>query len=403
MDISEVWEELAREEGGSIIYLVMDGVGGLPHPDTGKTELQSAHTPNLDRLARGSSCGLLEMVGPGITPGSGPGHLALFGYDPLSHRIGRGILAAFGIDFELRRGDIAARINFATLDQEGLVKDRRAGRISTAENRRLCRKIRDETKVEFNGDLFIETVSEHRALLVLRGEGLHGELGDTDPHKTGVHPLALESLSDKANQTAEIVREFLEQVQDVLASEDRANMILLRGFDSFHALPSLKTRFNLRGVCSAQYPMYKGISRLIGMEVLSAPSMEGSFKELQDVYDDDFDFYFLHLKETDSSGENENYGAKVETIEAIDQWLPMVLDLKPDVLVVAADHSTPAIMGQHSWHPVPFCIHSPFARGDGTETFDESSCRLGALGVRPGLHLMGLALAQAGRLKKFGA
>jgi 2,3-bisphosphoglycerate-independent phosphoglycerate mutase len=282
-----------------------------------------------------------------------------------------------------------------------VVKDRRAGRISTTENRRLCRKIRDNTKVEFDGELYVETVSEHRAVLVLRGEDLGGELGDTDPHKTGVQPLAIEPLSDKAAHTAEIVREFLDQVQDALASEDRANMILLRGFDSFHALPSLQARFHLRGVCSAQYPMYKGISRLVGMEVLSSPSMEGSFKELHDVYGDDFDFYFLHLKKTDSSGENEEYGTKVETIETIDRWLPTIIDLKPDVLVVTADHSTPAIMGQHSWHPVPFCIHSPLTRGDGTKTFDEPSCRFGALGIRPGLHLMGLALAQAGRLKKF--
>jgi 2,3-bisphosphoglycerate-independent phosphoglycerate mutase len=404
MDVSEVWENLIEEQGGSIIYLIMDGVGGLSNPETGKTELQTANTPNLDRLARVSSCGLLETVGPGITPGSGPGHLALFGYDPLRYRIGRGILAALGIDFELREGDVAARANFATLDQEGRVKDRRAGRISTEENRRLCEKIRRKVKLDFQGEFFFETVGEHRALLVLRGENLNGDIGATDPQKTGVHPLDPDPISEGAAATAGIVRDFLGGVKEVLQNEDRANTILLRGFDTFRPLPSLGKRFGLRSMCIAQYPMYRGLSRLVGMEVLSPPQdMEDSFKALQNVYGDKFDFYFLHLKKTDSSGEDGDFEKKVKIIEMIDELVPAVTDLKPDVLIVTADHSTPSTMAYHSWHPVPVCIHSPFTRVDDVQTFDESSCLHGALGIRPGLHLMGLALANARRLKKFGA
>jgi 2,3-bisphosphoglycerate-independent phosphoglycerate mutase len=404
MDISQVWEDLAEKQDGSIIYLIMDGVGGLPHPDTGKTELQSANTPNLDRLAGASSCGLLEMVGPGITPGSGPGHLALFGYDPLRFRIGRGILSALGIDFQLREGDVAARVNFATVDRDGLVKDRRAGRISTEENRRVCEKIRKGVDLDFKGEIFFETVSEHRALLVLRGEDLNGEIGATDPQRTGVQPLDPEPLSEGAAGTSEIVRDFVRQVKNVVANEDRANMILLRGFDTFRPVPSLEKRFKLRGACISQYPMYRGLSRLVGMEVLSPPEdMEESFRALQNVYGDGFDFYFLHLKKTDTFGEDGDFDKKVEAIERIDEWIPTVIDLKPDVLVVTADHSTPSVMASHSWHPVPVLIHSPFARRDEARSFDEVSCLRGALGIRPGVHLMGLALANARRLKKFGA
>jgi 2,3-bisphosphoglycerate-independent phosphoglycerate mutase len=404
MDISEIWESLAEEQGGSIIYLIMDGVGGLPHPKTGKTELQTAKTPNLDRLARESICGLLEMIGPGITPGSGPGHLALFGYDPIRYPVGRGILAALGIDFELRKGDVAARANFATIDEEGRVKDRRAGRLSTAENRRICEKIRGEVTLNFGGEVYFETVSEHRALMVLRGENLNGKLGSTDPQKTGVQPFEPEPLSEKATKTSKIVGEFLRQVKEIISDEDRANMILLRGFDTFRPLPSLEKRFNLQGICISQYPMYRGLSRLVGMKVFSPPeSMEGAFKTLQNIYGDQHDFYFLHLKQTDSTGEDGNFDKKVKAIEMIDELIPILTELKPDVLVVSADHSTPSTMASHSWHPVPVCIHSPFSGLDDVQTFDETACVHGGLGIRPGLHLMGLALANARRLKKYGA
>ncbi len=406
MDITEVWEHLALQHGGTIVYMIIDGVGGLPDLERGGTELQVAHTPNLDQLARESSCGLLELVGPGITPGSGPGHLALFGYDPLSYEVGRGVLSALGINFDLREGDVAARVNFATVDRQGKVVDRRAGRIDSGTNRRLCKKIREGVNLNYDGAFFLETVSEHRAVMVLRGPGLGGKLRDTDPQQTGMVPLEAEPQNEESGngKTADIVRSFTEQVREILADEVKANMVLLRGFQRYEPFPSLKKRFGLKGLCIAEYPMYRGMSRLIGMEVAGPPGdMDSSFHTLKARYGDGHDLYFLHIKKTDSTGEDGDFRGKVEAIESVDRLVPMAMDLKPDVLVVTADHSTPVCMGVHTWHPVPVLIHSKFARRDEVDAFDEYACSRGALGLRPGIHLMGLALAHAGRLAKYGA
>lgn len=404
MDISTVWEDLAWQQGGKIVYLILDGVGGLPDPDRGGTELQVAQTPNLDKLAKESSCGLLEIVGPGITPGSGPGHLSLFGYDPLKYNVGRGVLSALGIEFDLKENDIAARVNFATIDKEGNVSDRRAGRIATDKNRRLCEKIRENVSLDFEGDYFFETVSEHRAVFVLRGQGLGGNLADTDPQTTGVPAKEPTPESEDSKNTAELVRSFIDQVRQVLADEDRATGILMRGFEQYQPLPAIRDRFKLDGVCVADYPMYRGVSRLIGMDVVPRPGgMKQRFQALQKVYGEKYNFYFLHVKHSDSKGEDSNFEGKVKVIEEVDQLLPLVTRLNPDVLVVSADHSTPAIMGQHSWHPVPVMIHSKFAKVDDVATFDEYACGRGMLGLRPGVQLMGLALAHAGRLRKYGA
>ena len=404
MDITTIWEDLVWERGGKIIYLVLDGLGGIPHPDTGCTELQAARTPNFDALAKQSSCGLLEIVGPGITPGSGPGHLTLFGYDPIKFRVGRGVLSALGIDFDLQPGDVAARVNFATVDQSGMVKDRRAGRIETDLNRQLTKKIRDQVRLDFEGTFFFETVSEHRAVLVLRGEGLSGELQDTDPQGTGIPPNEPKARDDKAEKTAQLIQSFLGQVKDVLADEAPANMVLLRGFERYEPLPSLKDRFALNGVCVADYPMYRGVSRLIGMDVVSPPGgLEQRFEKLASNYGNDYDFYFIHVKKTDSLGEDADFDSKVAKLEKVDQLLPQLTDLNPDVLVVTADHSTPAVMGRHSWHPVPVMLKAKYARVDDVDRFDDYACAKGILGLRPGTHLMGLALANAGRMQKYGA
>jgi 2,3-bisphosphoglycerate-independent phosphoglycerate mutase len=404
MDVSETWQTLAQPEGGRIIYLVMDGLGGLPDAKYGGTELQVAQTPNLDDLAARSSCGLLEIVGPGITPGSGPGHLALFGYDPFTYAIGRGVLAALGIDFDLQEGDVAARVNFATLDEQGRVTDRRAGRIDTCANERLCQQITQAVNLNFGGEYFFETVSEHRAVLILRGDGLSDAIEDTDPQQTGKAPLAPQPRTDEAEHTAQIVRSFVKQVRDVLADEPEANGVLLRGFEQYHPIPSLSERFHLCGICLADYPMYRGVSRLLGMHVPSPPGgLEARFEALRACYGDMYNFYFLHVKKTDSLGEDGDFDAKVRSIEAVDRLLPQLFELEPDVLVVTADHSTPAVMGSHSWHPVPTLLHARTARVDDVTTFDELACMRGALGLRPGLHLMGLALAHAGRLAKYGA
>jgi len=403
MDVSETWEHLVQD-GGSIVYVIIDGMGGLTDPRKGGTELQIAHTPNLDRIARGSSCGLLEVVGPGITPGSGPGHLALFGYDPLTYTPGRGVFSALGIDFALNQGDVAARVSFATLDREGRVVDRRAGRIDTETNRRLCKKIREAVKLDYEGLFFLETVSEHRAVVVLRGKNLGSRLRDTEPPRTGAHPLEPLGLDEDSKRTASIVRSFVDQARDILSDQERANMILLRGFDTYAPLPSLESRFGLRGVCIAEYPMYRGIGRLLGMRIESPPAdIEASFRALSAIYGKKYDFFYLHIKEADSSGEDGDFERKVKVIERIDRLLPMVMELEPDVLVVTADHSTPVCMRSHSWHPVPLMIHSRVARVDEVDTFDEYACMRGSLGIRPGLHLMGLALAHAGRFMKYGA
>ena len=404
MDITHVWESLVRKNSSAIVYVVLDGLGGLSDPSRGGTELEVAYTPNLDGLAKQSSCGLLEIVGPGITPGSGPGHLALFGYDPLTYTLGRGILSALGIDFDLHDGDVAARINFATVDAEGNVTDRRAGRISSDTNRRLCEKIGRSVELEFGGEFFLETVSEHRAVLILRGQDLGGNVCDTDPQSAGVRPLEPEALNDDSRTTANIVRSFVEQAREVLGKEDKANMVLLRGFDRYKPSPSLESRFGLNGICIAEYPMYRGLSRLLGMEVASPPEgIEASFKMLKSLYADPYDFYFLHIKKTDSSGEDGDFDKKVEAIETVDQLMPMVIDLHPDVLVVTGDHSTPARMAVHSWHPVPTLLHSRAALVDPVNIFGERACIQGALGIRQGIHLMGLALAHAGKLRKYGA
>jgi 2,3-bisphosphoglycerate-independent phosphoglycerate mutase len=404
MDISKVWEDLVQPDGGAIVYVILDGVGGLPDPERGGTELQVAQTPRLDRLAAESACGLLEIVGPGITPGSGPGHLSLFGYDPLQYNPGRGVLSALGIDFELKEGDVAARVNFATLDADGRVTDRRAGRIDTGTNQRLCRKIQDSVEPDMKGSFFFQTVSEHRALLVLRGEGLGGKISDTDPQATGAPPADPRALSEDSQETERVVRSFLEQSRDVLSHEEHANMILLRGFEKYASFPSLQDRFGLRGICIAEYPMYRGVSRLMGLDVAAPPQgMEASFEDLKDLYGGDYDFYFLHVKKTDSSGEDGDFDKKVKVIEEVDRLMPVAANLMPDVLVVTADHSTPARMAGHSWHPVPVMIRSERARVDLVGNFDEFACAQGSLGTRPGLHLMGLALAHAGRLRKYGA
>lgn len=404
MDISEIWEQLAWNRGGKIVYVILDGLGGLRDPHRGKTELQAARKPNLDEIAERSSCGLLEIVGPGITPGSGPGHLTLFGYHPLKYRIGRGIFSALGIDFPLQPGDVAARVNFATLDGDRQITDRRAGRIATELNRQLCQKIRENVCLDFEGEYFIETASEHRAVLVLRGTGLSADLEDTDPQYTGRTPLDPEAKSAEARVTANLVRSFVESVERVLADENPANGILLRGFDRYQPLPSLHERFKLRGVCVADYPMYRGVGRLLGMDVVSPPGgLKERFRVLEECYGEDYDFYFLHVKKTDSEGEDGDFDGKVRFIEEVDGLLPHVMALEPDVLAIAADHSTPAVMGRHSWHPVPVALQSRYTRTDDVFLFDEYACASGSLGRRPGMDLMGLALANAGRLRKFGA
>lgn len=400
----QIWDKLAEENETKIVYLIIDGVGGLAPPERGQSELQAAHLPNLDDLAARSATGLLEIVGPGITPGSGPGHLSLFGYDPLQYTVGRGVLAALGTEFPLQNADVPARVNFATIDEQGNLVDRRAGRISNETNERLCAKVRENIHLDFDGEVFFQKVKEYRALLVLRGEGLSGDVADTDPQQSGVPPLEPHATRPAGERTAAVVKAFVDQVREILADEYPANMILLRGFDRYESFPSITERFKLRGLSIADYPMYRGVSRLIGMELYPLiGDMAGRFDVLEAEYGNKYDFYFLHVKQADARGEDGDFDAKVKVLEEVDALVPRLTALDPDVLIVTGDHSTPCALRSHSWHPVPVILHSRYARVDDVERYDEYACARGSLGLRPGVHLMALALAHAGRLAKYGA
>ena len=396
---------LLQDNGSKIILFVWDGVGGITSGPNGETELQAARTPNADRLAREGICGLLESVYPGVTPGSGPGHLGLFGYDPIEYEIGRGALEATGVGFNLEPSDVAARLNFCTLDTKGNITDRRAGRISTDKSAKVVEKLAAQIKEVDGVEVLWSPVKEHRALLVLRGEGLGDSVGDTDPQQTGVPPLEPRTTDDSAEstRTAEVAGKVLRRAREVLADEPRANGLLARGFAKKPNWPSMTERFGLKAAVVAGTPMYRGVAKLVGMEVLDAwNDVEKDVASLA-AHWDEYDFFFLHYKHTDKAGEDGDFEAKVKAIEEADGALPALEKLRPDVLIVTADHSTPSAMKSHSWHPVPVLLSARTVRRDAVDRFDEIACAGGGLGLRPSIHLMPLALAHAGRLAKFGA
>jgi 2,3-bisphosphoglycerate-independent phosphoglycerate mutase len=394
---------LVLPAGGRIIMLVLDGLGGLPHAETGLTELESADTPNLDRLAKRAALGLHRPVGWGITPGSGPGHLSLFGYDPVEHSIGRGVLSALGVGFAVKPGDIAIRLNFATVDGEGRVTDRRAGRPSDSENRRLVQKLRDNVQGPGGLKVFFESEKEHRAVLVLRGRQLSAWLADTDPQVEGVPPLPAQALKPEADETARLLQGVLDAAFEVLRDEPAANAILARGIDAYHPFPTFEERYRLKARAIAKYPMYRGVARLVGMEGGRVPDSDEETVAVLEEGFGDFDFHFVHFKAMDSRGEDGDFDAKARAIAAVDALLPRVEALGPDVLVITGDHSTPTALKAHSWHPVPVMIVSPWTRPDADAVFGERACRRGELGMLPARELMTLALAHAGRLTKYGA
>ena len=394
--------DLSQPIDAKIVLLVLDGLGGLPREPGGPTELEAAQTPNLDALAAEGITGLHVPVAPGITPGSGPGHLGILGYDPLTYTIGRGALAAAGIDFDLQPGDVAARGNFCTVDEAGDVVDRRAGRIDTSENERLCEMLR---QIRVDGvEVFLEPIKEHRFLLVLRGHGLSDKIDDTDPQQTGCSPKSPVALKPEAQDTADKVERLLAQAGEILRKESSANMVLLRGFASRPEWPSFADVFGLRAAATANYPMYRGIARLLGMRALTeADTIQDSVALVREQFAD-YDFFFVHMKTTDSTGEDGDFAAKVKAIETADAAALALQEMNPDVLIVTGDHSTPAVLKAHSWHPVPALLWSRHCRPDGATEFGECACLAGAMGARfPATDLMPLALAHAGRLKKYGA
>ena len=394
-------KEISRASPSKIVLLIMDGLGGLPHPETGKTELESAKKPNLSRIARDSICGLIDPVSPGITPGSAPGHLAIFGYDPLQYHFGRGVLEALGIDVGLKPGDIAARGNFCTVDNKGVITHRRAGRISTDKNTVLCRLLSD---VAIEGvEISVLPVKEHRFVLILRSEGLSPELSDSDPQQIGLAPREIEALSEKAQKTAEIANEFVSQARRLLHDKTPANMVLLRGFSRRPHIPSMSEVYKLKPAAIATYAMYRGVARLVGMKVLPAGETIADELDTLGRQYTKHDFFFIHFKTTDARGEDGDFQAKVEAIEELDRTLPRLLSSDPDVLIVTGDHSTPATLAMHSWHPVPFMLRSKWCRPDDVAEFSERACLAGAMGRFPATEMMPLAMANALKLDKFGA
>ncbi|UQN07473.1 2,3-bisphosphoglycerate-independent phosphoglycerate mutase [Deinococcus sp. QL22] len=408
-DLLDTVRGLAKKTDSKILMVVLDGVGGLPLTLGGDTELATAKTPNLDALAAASQLGLAELVGAGITPGSGPGHLSLFGYDPLHYVVGRGALSAVGIGVKLGAGDVAVRGNFATLSAGRIVNDRRAGRPSDEKNAEIVAKLRgaiaqiDGTPVE------IYTESEHRFVVVFRAVGgvpLGANISDVDPQDTGVQPMTAVAQDPASDKTAHLVNTFVARAEAALSAETQVNGVLFRGYSDVPHFPSFDAAYQLRAACIASYPMYKGLASLVGMDVLPVEghedALEGKVAALTENWAK-YDFFYFHVKKTDSTGEDGDFAAKVKKIELFDALLPQLLALKPDVLCIVGDHSTPSKLASHSWHPVPFLIHSEHGRKDVATRYTEEEAGRGSLGLRKGTDIMPLLMANALKLNKYGA
>ena len=397
----ELMKSISTKSPAKMLMLVIDGLGGLPL--NGKTELEQSHIPNLDKLASQSISGLADPISPGITPGSGPSHLALFGYNPIKYQIGRGVLEALGIGIRLTEGDLAARGNFATMDEKGVIVDRRAGRISTEKNKALCELLQNGIEEIEGVKITINPGKEHRFVILFKGEGLGDRLTDADPQKDGKPSIPASATSDSARFSERVVNRFIKETTQLLRSQGSANTVLLRGFSQLPKIPNMTELFSIHPAAIAVYPMYKGIAKLVGMDVLdTGEGIRNEIKALRDHFDQ-YDFFYVHIKNPDMFGEDGNFHGKVRAIEEVDEFIPDLLDLEPDVLVVTSDHSTPSILKSHSWHPNPILLFSKFIRTDAVERFDERSCLLGGLGRFPATGIMPLMLANALKLKKYGA
>jgi 2,3-bisphosphoglycerate-independent phosphoglycerate mutase len=404
MNYEKILPEIIQKNDKKILLLVIDGLGGLPDPKTGKTELETANIPNLNYFAKIGSCGLLTPVLPGITPGSGPGHIALFGYDPVEIQIGRGILECLGIGLEVKKGEIAIRGNFATIDERRIVTDRRAGRISTEENEKIVNLISKNVKEIKGVKIMIKTVKEHRCAIILSGENLSCDITENDPGKEGLPLKNIEPISEKGKLTSEVLNEFEERVISLLKNlNSKAKCLLLRGFSTYPDIQTFQERYKLKSCCIATYPMYKGISKLVGMEVINCgEKIEDEIEALKNFYND-YDFFFLHIKKTDSFGEDGNFEGKVKILEEIDRKIEAIKNMNFEAMAITGDHSTPSILKSHSWHPVPVVVISPNTLPDNVERFTERECSKGILGNIYSKNLMYILLACSLKLSKFGA
>lgn len=395
-----VMRSLTMQTPGKIVLLVMDGLGGVPRD--GRTELEAADIPHLNKLAAASELGSSDPIARGITPGSGPSHVALFGYDPMTHEIGRGVLEALGVGLHMTPRDVATRGNFATLI-DGKITDRRAGRIPTEKNQKICEELSNALSKIDDVEVIIEPGKEHRFTVLFRGDGLDGRVADADPQKEGKAPLPAEALAPEARRTAEIINEFVRRANEVLKGHHPANTVLMRGFAKYPDIPTMSDLFKLKPAAIATYPMYRGLAKLVGMKILDAgQTIEDEFATLRREYAN-HDFFYVHIKKTDSYGEDGNFAEKVHIIEEVDRHIPSLLALEPDVIVVTCDHSTPAVLKGHSWHPCPFLLWSKYCRPGGASRFSEAECAHGSLGRFPAKEAMSLMLANALKMEKFGA
>ena len=396
-------ERLAMPAGGKIVLLVMDGVGDIPHPDFDEnTPLSAARTPNMDALAPTSALGRLTPIVPGVIPGSGPGHLGLFGYDPLEHEIGRGVLEVLGLDMDLRAGNLAARANFATRDAAGIITDRRAGRIPTETNVKLVEMIRSAVNIP-GYEIEIKSGMGHRFAVVIRGENLADGLTDADPHHDGEPLLEIKATRPEAENAAKIANELLAQANAAIAKEHPANTMMLRGLSCAPDITPFGDRFKINACAIATYPMYRGIAKLLGMSLVpTGETIEDNFRTYLDAFEK-YDYFFIHIKPTDAAGEDGDFPAKLACIEQVDAALPILLEKKPDVLAITGDHSTPILCSGHSWHPIPALVHSEISGRDGLPRYTEAHCRVGSVGLMDSKHLMTVLLSNAKRLDKFGA
>jgi len=404
MEVEKIIKEIIKKNDKKILLLVMDGLGGLPEPTTHLTELETAKKPYLDEIARVGMCGLSIPVLPGITPGSGPAHLSLFGYDPVEHKIGRGVLEVLGVGIEMDKNDIAIRGNFATIDENNIVTDRRAGRIPTEQNQKLVQVLQEKIKAINGVEIIIKTVKEHRLAILLKGKNLSPDISENDPQKEGLPLRKITPLKKNAEFTAGILNEFLKQAEKILAQQNtKARTILLRGFSGIPDIESFEKKYLLNPVCIASYPMYKGLAKLVGMNVIAGlETIDDEIEILNKVYND-YDFFYLHYKKTDSAGEDGDFNRKVQTIEEFDTKIRGMKNLKFDVICLTGDHSTPSVLKGHSWHPVPIVIVSQNIIPDDVNSFTERACAKGMLGTIPATSIMYILLANALKLEKFGA
>lgn len=403
MDMMEIIKPLLITNENKIVLFVMDGLGGIP-VENGKTELELAKHPNLDKLAHEGITGVSDPIMPGVTPGSGPAHLGLFGYDPIRYNIGRGVLEALGMEMNLTPRDVAIRANFATMDKSGNITDRRAGRIATERNVQLCNKLRAGISKIEDIDIIIEPGKEHRIVVVLRGDGLGEDVGETDPERTGVPAHEPKSQKPGSEKTARVLVEFMKKVNKILETESPANTLLMRGVSKFPKLPTMKEAFEVKAAAIANYPMYRGLAKLVGMDVLkTGDTIASEFDTLEQNWKN-YDFFFVHIKKTDSYGEDGDHKHKIHIIEEVDALIPRLVKLNPAVIVVTGDHSTPAKLKGHSWHPSPVILWAPqTCIPDEIDYFGERACMKGGLGRLNHLNLMPLMLAHALRMQKFGA